>query len=711
MISGKTVGAVIPEATIKLQGINEIVNNEHNQFSDKQDKVPKLKPLHKQILSDETSVSFIAKGFEDDVELCDTVNSFYLARISTLEKLQLLFGSFADFDMNRIIITNKSLNNLSKAVYGDFSLLRRAVTYFYENQIEPDFEAKLESAKSEKAKVKLLAQKEFFVESNHSIEFLEKAVSFYQEGRENKAPESAIQQFFATVLIKDNNPIKVARATYNYLKGFLEKGVNGAQWKEGGKELLKLKDKQEITELKKMLDALMDVYHFARLLETTDEITENKDEVFYAELAQFKDEFGNMPALYDKVRNYITQKPYTKDKIKLNFGSATLLGGWDKNKEKTNLSTLLRKDGLYYLAIFKQDYRNVFDGMPVDSAGANFEKMVYKYIPSPSKMLPKVFLSKKGIATFHPPKHLLENYEKGTHKKGDDFNLEHCHELIDFFKKSLFAHEEWKHFGFEFSETKTYKDLSDIYDYNNYVYDAAVDAEVQKLNEDYDKGLFEEQDNEQGIDDNLLFEQYLEDLENGEISSNTLWADYRDDWHEAFAEADREAEIAAAEQYHDLKEVETEAYVRAEEFQRGRDIDPDLDMNVAGEAEQFKSNVVSAPKVAGMTQAKVTQKVEAAFDRKIDGSMAAAKREDFKKDFEENKAKLNDNDKVKVEAVRRILDYLHKDNPKELQAGYEKLTTAMKNGEISKLPDVPQQVVQQSIEIQASTQSNKDRGR
>lgn len=188
-------------------------------------------------------------------------------------------------------------------------------------------------------------------------------------------------------------------------------------------------------------------------------------------------------------------------------------------------------------------------------------------------------------------------------------------------------------------------------------------------------------------------------------------ADYRDDWHEAFAEADREAEIQAAEQHRDLKKVETEAYVRAEEFQRGRDIDPDLDMNVAGEAEQFKSNVVAAPKVAGMTQAKVTQKVEAAFDRKIDGSMAAAKREDFKKDFEENKAKLNDNDKVKVEAVRRILDYLHKDNPKELQAGYEKLTTAMKNGEISKLPDVPQQVVQQSIEIQAPTQSNKDRGR
>ena len=48
-----------------------------------------------------------------------------------------------------------------------------------------------------------------------------------------------------------------------------------------------------------------------------------------------------------------------------------------------------------------------------------------------------------------------------------------------------------------------------------------------------------------------------------------------------------------------------------------------------------------------------------------------------------------------MEAVRRILDYLHKDNPKELQANYDKLNTAIKNGAISKLDDAPQQLVQQ----------------
>lgn len=64
-----------------------------------------------------------------------------------------------------------------------------------------------------------------------------------------------------------------------------------------------------------------------------------------------------------------------------------------------------------------------------------------------------------------------------------------------------------------------------------------------------------------------------------------------------------------------------------------------------------------------------------------------------------------------MEAVRRILDYLHKDNPKELQANYDKLNTAIKNGAISKLDDAPQQLVQQEIEIKLAKSQDKDKGR
>ena len=53
--------------------------------------------------------------------------------------------------------------------------------------------------------------------------------------------------------------------------------------------------------------------------------------------------------------------------------------------------------------------------------------------------------------------------KKETHTKGDNFNLNHCHRLIDFFKTSINKHESWKQFDFSFSPTSGYADLSGFY--------------------------------------------------------------------------------------------------------------------------------------------------------------------------------------------------------------------------------------------------------
>lgn len=95
----------------------------------------------------------------------------------------------------------------------------------------------------------------------------------------------------------------------------------------------------------------------------------------------------------------------------------------------------------------------------------------------------------------------------------------------------------------------------------------------------------------------------------------------------------------------------------------------------------------------------------------LNQAVEAIDRNDFKAEFEQVKAELAENDKVKVEVMRRMIDYQCAGDPKALQAGYEKLTAAMKNGEISKLPDVPQQVVQQSVDISLSNNSGKDKER
>jgi len=105
--------------------------------------------------------------------------------------------------------------------------------------------------------------------------------------------------------------------------------------------------------------------------------------------------------------------------------------------------------------IFKVNFEN--------TNGTDFEKMEYKLLPGANKMLPKVFFSESRIREFSPAETLIKNYKNETHKKGVNFQLNHCHELIDFFKASINKHEDWKHFNLQFSDTKSYADLSGFY--------------------------------------------------------------------------------------------------------------------------------------------------------------------------------------------------------------------------------------------------------
>ena len=65
------------------------------------------------------------------------------------------------------------------------------------------------------------------------------------------------------------------------------------------------------------------------------------------------------------------------------------------NKESDNTSVILRKDGMYYLAIMNKKHNKVFEINNILSEGDCYEKMEYKLLPGANKMLPKVFFSKR----------------------------------------------------------------------------------------------------------------------------------------------------------------------------------------------------------------------------------------------------------------------------------------------------------------------------
>ena len=98
--------------------------------------------------------------------------------------------------------------------------------------------------------------------------------------------------------------------------------------------------------------------------------------------------------LYDKIRNYMTQKPYSNDeKIKVNFENPTLLDGRDQNKEKENFGIILKNDQWYFLAVMKKWNNNFFDEKKNPDLYNNnwsMQKMIYKQMSDPSKDIPNL---------------------------------------------------------------------------------------------------------------------------------------------------------------------------------------------------------------------------------------------------------------------------------------------------------------------------------
>lgn len=103
----------------------------------------------------------------------------------------------------------------------------------------------------------------------------------------------------------------------------------------------------------------------------------------------------------NNLRNYVTKKPYSLEKVKLNFYKSTLLDGWDKNKEKDNLGIILKKEDLYYLGIMNRNYNKIIDDAPEGNADEEYQKMEYKLLPLPNQMLPKVFFLRKESMNSH----------------------------------------------------------------------------------------------------------------------------------------------------------------------------------------------------------------------------------------------------------------------------------------------------------------------
>lgn len=441
------IGGKVQEDQTKIQGLNEYINLYNQKQSQKDKKLPRLKPLFKQILSDKESLSWLSEEYTKDSQVLDSINEYCTNLLPLLcndeKSLFSLLKNISEYDLNHIYIHNDTqLTDISQKLFGSWSIITQAI----ENNYISTAKIKIRNEKlDEKMKKQLASVKSYSMgELNRML----------QEG--GFSSDAYIDTYFASLGNTDVNKddlFVVIRKNYDNLKTLLDNYPQDRQLSQ---------DKATVEKIKTLLDSIKELQWFVKpLLGNGDE--PDKDNRFYSEFSEIWEQLNLITSLYNKVRNYMTKKPYSEEKIKVNFDNATLLDGWDLNKESANTCSILRKDGFYYLVIMNKNYNKVFDVASLSSDGECYEKMEYKLLPGANKMLPKVFFSKSRIGEFKPSEELLRKYELGTHKKGVSFNIEDCHNLIDFFKQSIEKHEDWSKFNFKFSDTCAYKDLNDFY--------------------------------------------------------------------------------------------------------------------------------------------------------------------------------------------------------------------------------------------------------
>ena len=442
------IGGKTEEDGTKIQGINEYVNLYNQHHPDV--KLPFLKPLYKMILSDKVALSWLPEEFENDEEMLTAINDFYKSVQPVIfgddeNCIRHLLTNIAEYNTDHIYISNDlGLTGISQQLFDQYSI--------FEDVIKDELRRNVKQTPKEKRNPELLEERIknlFKKEKSFSISYLDSLIK--DKG------EDTIESYYAKLGAFDRD----GKQTVNLLTQIEMAYIAAKEVLDGKYD--NINQSEEATKyIKDLLDAFKSLQHYIKPLLGSGEEAE-KDNVFSSQLLNVWEALDVLTPLYNKVRNWLTRKPYSTKKIKLNFENAQLLGGWDMNKEADYASVLLRKNNQYYLAIMDKKHNHAFDIETLPSDGACFEKIDYKLLPGANKMLPKVFFSKSRINEFAPSTDIQIAYRQETHKKGKNFNLADCHRLIDFFKQSIAKHEDWSKFPFHFSDTSTYEDISGFY--------------------------------------------------------------------------------------------------------------------------------------------------------------------------------------------------------------------------------------------------------
>lgn len=433
------IGGYVTEKGEKIQGLNELLNL-YKQSTGHE--VPKFEKLNKQLLSDQIGKSFYAAGYTTDDEVIADLKSC-LGKESeiykSLDKMKALFENISSYDEYGIYIKNDNhLTSFSLSTFGKWDAVRNRWGLAYD---EANSGKKIKSYEKYADK----RRKAYGAVKSFSI----------GEIRDLNAKEWATIR--STVRLGVDEKILAVKGTYDEFISALEHREKGL-----------VKDERAVERIKATLDAYKDLeQYFGLFAGTAKEL--GRDEAFYSEYTEIQDVLGELNRLYNAVRNYVTKKPYSLDKFKLYFDKPSIMSGWDVNQEGNSLSVLLRKDGLYYVAVMNKGSAKVFEHIPAAESGEEcYEKMIYKQIPDASK-----YISGKQILPQNPPERikslLLSKKENKT--TTSQWSREDVIEYIRYAQDDFLVNYPClkdsngdNYFSFKFKKPEEYQTLKEFFD-------------------------------------------------------------------------------------------------------------------------------------------------------------------------------------------------------------------------------------------------------
>lgn len=462
-------GKTLDDGISMKKGLNSYIN-EFNSRQPKENKIPKLTRLKKMILSDRESLSWLPEKIETDEEILTAIAECYKnineGVIESSEDnmgVKELLKTIRSFSLGGIFIKRKNISFLSNMMYGKWDAIRDALIEKDKSKVRRTKNMSEESV-YEKAKV--------LMEKNDSFSL--QAVMDAMDDIDDKGGD----RFFKWMSRMD---AEREDSVFARIEKAASKASTLLDYKYPENRQL-VNDSRSIELIKNLMDELIELKKLVALFIGTEK-EENKDVDFYHTLLLLHERLSEVVPLYNIVRNYLTRKPYSNHKIKLNLGYANLLGGWDADKNGTYGGILLRKDNDMYLGIIRKGGKlNLVENEDVE--GDNFEHVIYKQVTGANKMFPKIFFSNKWLneGSVKPTEEVQEKYKKGLHLKGNNFDKQFCHMLIDYFKESCRNYEPWNIYDFRFSDTGEYEDISQFYhEFENQAYR----IQYQQVSADY----------------------------------------------------------------------------------------------------------------------------------------------------------------------------------------------------------------------------------